>query len=57
MKHKKAEVKYEITPELIKNLFDKAKKAPLAEKNKILRQCEFFCKHVGEYLVKDVDEE
>jgi hypothetical protein len=56
MSTKKVEVKYEITPELIKTLFDKAKKAPPAEKNKILRQCEFFCKHVGEYLVKDVNE-
>ena len=57
MKHKKVEVRFKITPDLIKNLFDKAKIAPPAEKNKILKQCEFFCKHVGEYLVKDVDEE
>jgi hypothetical protein len=52
------EVKIEniITPELIKSLYEKARTLPPAEAKKIIDLCKVLTNHVGEYLVKKIDE-
>jgi|TARA_B100001094_G_scaffold292486_2_gene311690 hypothetical protein len=53
---KEVQVKHIITPELIKSLYEKARTLPPAEAKKLIDQCKLFSAHIGEYLVKKIDE-
>jgi len=53
---KEVKIKHIITPELIKSLYEKARTLPPAEAKKLIDQCKLFSNHIGEYLVKEVNE-
>lgn len=52
---KKVKVSHVITPKLIRELYEKAATLPPEQAKEIIRQCEFFSSHIGEYLVQDID--
>jgi hypothetical protein len=52
---KEVQVKYIITPELIRSIYEKSRTLPPAEAKKLIDQCKLFSSHVGEYLVKKPD--
>ena len=49
---KTVKVKHIITTDLIRSLYEKAKTLPPEQSKKLIEQCEFFSKHIGEYLVQ-----
>jgi hypothetical protein len=53
---KEVQIKHIITPELIKSLYEKSRALPPAEAKKLIDQCKFFSSHIGECLVKKIDE-